>query len=87
MNYLPIAIFAAIVILNIFASIKIVHSYIFTNRQKIIQIIIVWCVPVIAALGSLYFIKEPMKHIKKKKRGFTEEGHCGGSYQSPQGEE
>jgi len=79
MNYLPIAIFSAIVILNIYATYKILNGYIFTKQQKIIQIAIVWCVPVIAALGSLYFVKEPMKHIKKKKSGFTEEGHCGGS--------
>ena len=84
MNYLPIAIISAIVILNIYASFKIVNGYIFTKKQKIVQIIIVWCVPVIAALGSLYFIEEPMKHIEKKKSGFTEEGHCGSS---PQGEE
>jgi len=79
MEYLTIVVISLIVLFNIYVSVKISKCYTFNKNQKIIQTIIVWCIPIIAGLGSLYFIEEPMKHIKKTKNGFTEEGHCGAS--------
>lgn len=43
-------------ILNIFASYRVFRSDYFDKRQKVIQVILIWILPIIAAIGILLFL-------------------------------
>ncbi len=57
MDYIIILI-ALLVVLNIYASFKLLRSIVFENIQKIFQIIIIWLLPFIGAALILLFLKD-----------------------------
>ncbi|MBD3652344.1 hypothetical protein [Kangiella sp.] len=48
-------------ILNIFASYRVFRSDYFDKRQKVIQVILIWILPFIAAIGILLFLSNEEK--------------------------
>ena len=58
MTYVWLAVIAVLVI-NAVVTILLVRSSTFTGKQKIMQAVLVWSLPVIGAVTCLYFLTEP----------------------------
>lgn len=56
-----LALVGFILLLDIIATVFVSRSESFDRKQKIIQIILLWIVPIVGAVTAIYFAKEPSK--------------------------
>lgn len=59
MIYVAIGIDLVVLAINIAATVRAIRSSIFTPRQKTLQVIVIWLVPILGGLACLYFQAEP----------------------------
>jgi ABC-type maltose transport system permease subunit len=84
MSYLFGAI-AAVVLINSVATIFLVRSSTFTGRQKTLQALLLWAVPVVGAFICLYFLMEsnrPKVGHTSSEMGYTDSWLAGFDNQS-----
>ncbi len=59
-----------VVILNLVTTVFIVRSSHFDKQQKLLQVIVVWLIPLFAAVGILLFLRSMKDDLPVRKRQF-----------------
>lgn len=74
---ISIGLLAAILVANLAATVVLVRSRFYSRRQKLAQLAIVWCVPLLGVVGVWAFLRAQYNWGRFDTRAFPEDSQKG----------